>query len=189
MGELLGLIKKHRDAGSLEKRRDVAEAVAKYIAPSLFLYILRRAPEAVSELRGDVLAEITKSLPGCRAISEGEAWGWCYTITRRKLAAHFKAETANREIPMGADDLTRLIDSAEQVEPFANEAQRLDGQEAVGILKSANPKCFEILWDFFVVGRTFKEIAERTKLKYDNVRRKVTRCVEKAKSLLGSRFT
>lgn len=178
MDDLIGLIETFRRAATTEARRDAAEAVVRLVNPSLYLFLLRRAPEAVDELRGDVLLQIAKSLHTCKATTNEEAWGWCYTIARRNLGDYFVDKESERVVFVDPEMLTRLADSTGQVEPFSNEADRMDIAEALAILKSKKPECYSLLWERFIVGRSPKEIAKAKGLKYDNVLRKISRCLD-----------
>lgn len=178
MPGLLELVQNFRKADSAAKRRDAAEAVIQHIAPEMYLFLLPRISETVDEVRQTVLVEIAAHLDQCTGKSEKELWAWCYTIARRKLAAHFeKKKRSERFIPVDPLELTRLIDESSGMEPFASEEERREILEAFEILKASNPECFKLLWDHFIAGWEFKEIAAAAGVKYDTVLRRFKRCL------------
>ena len=131
-----------------------------------------------------VLMEIAVNLDQCSGKSEKEIWSWCYTIARRKLAAFFeKKRKSERFIAVDPQELTRLIDESSVMEPFKSDEERREILEAFEILKASKPECFKLLWDHFIVGWDFKEIAAAAGLKYDTVLRRFKRCLPHAKPI------
>ena len=64
-------------------------------------------------------------------------------------------------------------------------ADRIDLEHAMKLLTVAKPECYEFLWNHFVLGFAYGEIAEDTGLSYDNVRMKIGRCLDVAQSLIA----
>ena len=60
-----------------------------------------------------------------------------------------------------------------------------DLEYVMKLLTSAKPECHDYLWKHFVFGMNYAEIAEEQNLKYDNVRMKIGRCLDEAKSLVA----
>ena len=53
------------------------------------------------------------------------------------------------------------------------------------LLTASNPECRDYLWQHYVLGLDYAEIAEEQKLSYDNVRMRIGRCLDQAKSLVA----
>lgn len=62
---------------------------------------------------------------------------------------------------------------------------RDDLEYAMKLLTASKPDCYDYLWQRFVFGMEYGEIAEERNLSYDNVRMKVGRCLDEAKSLVS----
>ena len=61
---------------------------------------------------------------------------------------------------------------------------RLDLEYVIKLLTAAKPECSELLWRHYVIGLDYTELAEERNLSYDNVRMKIGRCLDEAKSLV-----
>ena len=72
-----------------------------------------------------------------------------------------------------------LLDASEQAEPMTA-ADRHDLEYALKLLDSSKPECRNYLWNHFVIGFDYGEIAEKQNLNYDNVRMKIGRCLDEA---------
>jgi DNA-directed RNA polymerase specialized sigma24 family protein len=53
------------------------------------------------------------------------------------------------------------------------------------LLTASKPECYDYPWKHFVFGLAYGEIAEEQHLSYDNVRMKIGRCLDEAKSLVS----
>ena len=53
------------------------------------------------------------------------------------------------------------------------------------LLTATKPECYDFLWQYFVVGLAYGEIAEARALSYDAIRMKVARCLADAQSLIA----
>ena len=62
---------------------------------------------------------------------------------------------------------------------------RHDLEYVMKLLTAFKPDCHDLLWRHFVVGLDYSEIADERELEYDNVRMKIVRCLEAAKSLVA----
>jgi RNA polymerase sigma factor (sigma-70 family) len=181
MGELIDLIRKYR---SESKERDrLLEQIIRIVGPPLYLFLLSRAPRAVDEVRQEALIAVAMGLPQFRGDCESEAWAWCYQIARNKLSRHFRDDDSNRFISIDPTELSRIVEASAVDDPFGAE-EKLFVKEALDLLRNAKPECFEVLWDRFILGLDYKEIAEAHDLNYDNARRRVERCLDYAQSLL-----
>ena len=85
---------------------------------------------------------------------------------------------------MAREELLDLVDESEQAEPMSA-ADRHDLEYALNLLDRSKPECREYLWNHYVIGFDYSEIAEEQNLNYDNVRMKIGRCLDEAKSLVA----
>jgi len=63
-------------------------------------------------------------------------------------------------------------------------AVRHDLDYAMKLLTAPKPECSDLLWRHYVIGLDYAELAEERNQNYDNVRMKIGRCLDEAKSLL-----
>jgi DNA-directed RNA polymerase specialized sigma24 family protein len=85
---------------------------------------------------------------------------------------------------MPHEEILDLVDASEQAEPMTA-ADRHDLEYALKLLDGSKPECRDYLWNHYVIGFDYGEIAEEQNLNYDNVRMKIGRCLEEAKSLVS----
>ena len=110
--------------------------------------------------------------------------GSLWTISPNKLNDHFRKQASDRLQPMPQDELRELVEASEQNAPLTA-ADRHDLEYALNLLDSSKPECRDYLWNHYVIGFDYGEIAEEQNLNYDNVRMKIGRCLEEAKSLVA----
>jgi DNA-directed RNA polymerase specialized sigma24 family protein len=116
--------------------------------------------------------------------SNEEFWGWCYRIARNKLNDHFRKQASDRELTMDADEFWNLLEASPQGSTLSP-ADRHDLEYAMKMLTNSKPDCYDYLWNHFVIGLDYGEIARERNLGYDNVRMKIGRCLDEAKSLVA----
>jgi len=185
MDDLIKLVKTYRLTAGVADRLRLAEEIFRLIEPDLRLFVSRDIRLPASE---DVLQEILKAIAiGMRQFVGGsneQFWAWCYRIARNKLTDHFRRQTADREQPMPQDELWQLVESSAQASPLSP-ADKHDLEYAMNLLTASKPECYDYLWKHFVFGLAYGEIAEEQHLSYDNVRMKIGRCLDEAKSLVS----
>jgi RNA polymerase sigma factor (sigma-70 family) len=184
MDELIKLVRLYRLATTLDERLGWVEKIFCKIEPKLRLFVfgLISRPEAEDALQ-EVLKAVATSLKKFNGNTTEEFWGWCYRIARNKLNDCFRAKAADRAEPMPPEEMWRLIDESAQDIPMSA-ADRLDLDHAMRLLTASKPECHELLWNHFVIGFNYQDIAEEQHLQYDNVRIKIGRCLETARSLI-----
>ena len=185
MDDLIKLVKTYRLTAGVADRLRLAEEIFRLIEPDLRFFVFRAIQSPAAE---DVLQEILKAIAtGMKNFAGGSSeqfWAWCYRIARNKLNDHFRRQTADREQPMPQDELWQLVESSAQVSPLSP-ADRHDLEYAMKLLTASKPECYDYLWKHFVFGLAYGEIAEEQHLSYDNVRMKIGRCLDEAKSLVS----
>jgi len=138
--------------------------------------------------REDVLQEtakaVTESFTKFKGDSEKEFWAWCFRIALNKVNDHLRKKAADRLQPMDPGEVWQLVETSAQNSPLSAE-DRLDLQHALKILAEAKPECLDYLWQHFVVGLDYSELAEERQMSYDNVRMKIGRCLEHAQELMA----
>jgi len=77
-----------------------------------------------------------------------------------------------------------MIELSEQDTPMTA-ATRHDLDYVIKLLTATKPDCSDLLWRHYVIGLDYAEIAEERNLNYDNVRMKIGRCLDEAKSLIA----
>lgn len=184
MDDLIKLVRTYRVTAGLAERLRLAEAIFHLIAPDLRAFVFGAiVPQIAEDVSQDVLLSITASLKSFAGSSNEEFWAWCYIIARRRIYDHIRKKASDRLQPMPNDELLDLLDTSEQAEPMTA-ADRHDLEYALKLLDGSKPECRDYLWNHYVIGFDYSEIAEEQNLNYDNVRMKIGRCLEEAKSLV-----
>lgn len=185
MDDLIKLVRTYRLTAGLLERQRLAEAIFRLIEPDLRFFVFSAIqPPAAQDVLQEILKSIVISLPKFAGGTEKEFWGWSYRIARNRLNDHFRKKASDRLQPMPQDELLDLLDASEQAEPLTA-ADRHDLEYALKLLDSSKPECRDYLWNHYVIGFDYSEIAEEQNLNYDNVRMKIGRCLDEAKSLVA----
>jgi RNA polymerase sigma factor (sigma-70 family) len=185
MDDLIKLVRTYRMTAGLAERQRLADAICRLIAPELGGFVFSTLkPHAAQEVLQDILISVSDSLRKFEGRSNGEFWAWCKTIARRRVCDHLRKKASDRLQPMPHEEILDLMDAAEQAEPMTA-ADRHDLEYALKLLDGSKPKCRGYLWNHYVIGFNYSEIAEEQNLNYDNVRMKIGRCLEEAKSLVA----
>ena len=111
-------------------------------------------------------------------------WAWCYRIARNKVNDHLRKQSSDRLQPMEPEELWQLVETSAQSNPLSAE-DRIDLEHALKLLAEAKPECSEFLWQHFVIGLDYSELAEERNMSYDNVRMKIGRCLGEAQTLMA----
>ena len=141
-------------------------------------------PPAAEDVLQEVLKSVAASLKNFRGDTLPAFRSWFYTIARNRLNDHFRQKKSDRLQPIPNDELLDLLYESEQSEPMTA-ADRHDLEYALKLLDGSKPECRGYLWNHYVIGFDYGEIAEEQNLNYDNVRMKIGRCLDEAKSLVA----
>ena len=183
--ELLKLVRTYRLTAGLAERLRLAEEIFGHIEPDLRFFVFNavRAPAA-----DDVLQEVLKAVATSLAKFTGDTrerfFAWCYGIARHKINDQYRRQASDRMEPMPTKELQRLVEASAQTTPLSP-ADRHDLDYAMTLLSAAKPECRDYLWQHYVIGLDYAEIAEERKLSYDNVRMKIGRCLDQVQSLVA----
>ena len=185
MDDLIKLVRTYRLTAGLLERQRLAEAIFRLIEPDLrfFVFSAIQSPAAQDVLQ-EILKSIAVSLPKFAGGTEKEFWGWCYMIARRRIYDHIEKRDSDRLQPMPHEELLDLLDASEQAEPMTA-ADRHDLEYALKLLDSSKPECRGYLWNHYVIGFDYGEIAEEQNVNYDAARMKVGRCLETVRELVA----
>ena len=185
MDDLAKLAKTYRLTPALDQRLRLAEEIFRQVEPQMRFFLFKTlAPSVAEDVLQETLRAVTVSLTKFEGGSTPEFWAWCYGIARNKMKDHWRKQAADRLQPMEPDELWQLVETSAQSSPLSAE-DRLDLQHALKILAEAKPECSEFLWQHFVLGLDYSELAEERNLSYDNVRMKIGRCLEAAQELMA----
>ena len=185
MDDLIKLVKTYRLTRGLAQRLELAERIVMLIQRDLKNIVFRdiRLSDA-EDVFQKVLAAIAANLGQFRGNSREEFWGWCKAIVRNKVINQIVKQKADRLQPMPDDELLQLMGTS--VSPAGlSAADRHDLEYALKLLTGSKPECRDYLWNHYVLGQDYAEIAAEQQLSYDNVRMKIGRCLEVAQSLVS----
>lgn len=184
MDELIKLVKTYRLTPALDQRLRLAEEVFRVIEPDLRFFVFSAlAAPAAEDVFQETLKAIATGMGKFAGGSTGEVWAWCYGVARNKLNDHFRKRAADRLQPMPPEELWQLVESTAADAPLSA-GDRIDLEYGMKLLLNSKPECYQYLWQHFVFGMAYAEIAAEQNLKYDAVRMKIGRCLDEAQALL-----
>jgi RNA polymerase sigma factor (sigma-70 family) len=185
MDDLIKLVKTYRVTAGLAERIRLAEEIFRLIGPDLHLFVFSKVPHhTAQDVFQEVLKAVAVSLKTFQGDTVKEFWKWCYRIARNKLNDHYRDKAANRVQPLPPEELWQMMEASAQDAPMSP-AVRHDLEYAMKLLTSSKPECYDFLWNHFVIGLDYGDIAEDRNMSYDGVRMKIGRCLEEAKSLVS----
>ena len=185
MDDLLKLVRTYRVTSGLAERLRLAEDIFRQIEPHLRLFVFKAVqPSSADDVLQEVLKAVAVSLGKFNGDTLPAFWAWCYSIARYKIADQQRREARERMQPMSHDELAELVEASAHDAPLSHQ-DRHDLDYAMKLLTRSKPECYEYLWKHFVFGLAYTEIAEQQNLSYDNVRMRIGRCLEEAKSLVA----
>ncbi len=126
---------------------------------------------------------IAGALHTFRGQTDAEFWSWCYRIARNKLSDHLKRRQTPSQAPAGFEDLEAVVAMTTQEEPLST-GERLDLEYAMKLLRRAKPPCCDYLWQYYILGWDYAEIAVASGSSYDGARMQVQRCLQLAQKLV-----
>jgi RNA polymerase sigma factor (sigma-70 family) len=185
MSDVIKLVKTYRVTTGLAERLRLAEEIFRVIEPDLRFFVFSAVrPPAARDVLQEVLIAITTGMGKFKGDSNEQFWAWCYRIARNKVADHFRKQASDRLQPLPPEELWQLVEASAQASPLSA-ADRIDLQYALDLLTQSKPECRDLLWQHFVFGLDYAEIAEERNISYDNARMKIGRCLDDAGDLLS----
>lgn len=183
MDQLIKLVRTYRFSGGVAERVRLAEEICRRIAPDLQFFVLGFVqPPNSQDITQKAIVGIIAGLKGFEGDSPKQFWAWCYRIARNKICDHFRDSA--RLQPMAPEALHQLLEKSMQRAPVSP-AVRLDLEYAMNVLTTSKPECYDFLWQHYIFGLDYSEIAEDRSMTYDGVRMKVGRCLDEARKLVS----
>jgi RNA polymerase sigma factor (sigma-70 family) len=185
MDDLIKLVRTYRLTAGLAERIRLAEEIFRLIEPDLRLFVFSSIThDAAKDALQEVLKAVATSLKKFEGGTVKEFWAWCYRIARNKLSDHYRSKAADRTQSLPPEELWRMMELSAQDAPLTAQT-RLDLDYAIKLLTATKPECSDLLWRHYVIGLDYTELAEERNVSYDNVRMKIGRCLDEAKSLIS----
>lgn len=183
MDELIKLVRTYRMTAALTEQLRLGEAIYHQVSGELKFGVFSAIGQpAAEDVLQDIMQAIITSLPKFAGNSHGELWAWCHRIARNKINDHLRKKMRERAEPTPPEELVRLADTQDSA---LSAADRLDLEAALRMLIEAKPECHALLWNYFVLGLGYDDIATENEASYDSVRMKVGRCLELAQTLVN----
>jgi len=185
MAALIKLVRTYRLTAGLTERLRLAEAIFRITEPDLRLFVFGHVrPQSAEDVLQEVLKAVTTSLKNFQGGTDKEFWGWCYRIARNKLNDQYRAQASDRLQPLPPEQLWQLVDASAKDAPLSA-GDRHDLEYAMNLLATSKPDCGSYLWQHYVLGLDYGEIAEDKAVSYDAARMKVGRCLEEVRKLVA----
>ena len=188
MSELIVWIEEYRRESSLKKRVDLATNIYCALLADLRVFVFGKVhPSAGDDVLQETLKAIFTDLSAFRGNTDKAFLSWCYRIARNKvndyLRKYYRDKDRLESFP--AEELWQIIEKTPQFDREWEFLDKFHVKEALSLLDKSKPECREYLWNHYVIGFDYAEIAEEQDLNYDNVRMKIGRCLDEAKSLVA----
>jgi len=185
MDDLIKLVRTYRLTAGLAERIRLAEQIFGLIGPDLHLFVFSHVSgHAADDVFQEVLKAVAVSLKQFKGDTVKEFWAWCYRIARNKLNDQYRKQANDRLVPVAPEDLWQMMEASAQDAPMTP-AVRHDLEYAMKLLTNSKPECYDLLWNHFVFGLDYADIATDRNMSYDSVRMKIGRCLEEVKSLVS----
>lgn len=185
MAELQKLVRTYRVTAGLSERLRLAEQIFRLVEPDLRLFVFSAVvPNAADDVLQEVLKSVATSLATFKGNTDKEFWAWCYRIARNRLTDHFRKKASDRSEAIPTEELWGMVEASAQDAPI-NIGDRLDLEYAMNLLVALKPECRDLLWNHYVLGLDYGEIAEEENVSYDNARMRVSRCLDAARTLVA----
>jgi RNA polymerase sigma factor (sigma-70 family) len=184
MDDLIKYVRTYRVTAGLAERQRLAEVISAEIISPLHLFIYARIQSAADDVLQETLIAVVRGLANFRGNSDKEFYGWCHQIARHKIADHLRKKSSDRSDSMEPALLGELFDGAMQ-DASLSVADKMDLVDAMQMINMANPECYDFLWQHYVVGLDYGEIAAEHSMSYDAARMRVGRCLEAAQALFS----
>jgi RNA polymerase sigma factor (sigma-70 family) len=183
--DLIKRVKTYRLTPALDQRLRLAEEIYHEIKSPLHDFIFGRLKHpAAQDVFQETLKAVTASLAQFSGDSDGQFWKWCYRIALHKVNDHLRKQASDRLQAMEPEELWQMVEMSAQNNPLSAE-DRLDLEYAMKLLAASKPECSEFLWQHFVLGLDYSELAEERNISYDSVRMKIGRCLGEAQALIA----
>jgi RNA polymerase sigma factor (sigma-70 family) len=185
MEQVIKLVKTCRVSAGLAERLRLAEEIFRITEPDLRLFVFSQVrPQVAEDVLQEVLKAITSSLNKFKGGTDKEFRGWCIGIARHKIHDQYHAQKHERLQPLPPEQLWQLVDASAQDAPLSA-GDRHDLEYAMKLLAQSKPDCGSYLWQHYVLGLDYGEIAEEKAVSYDAARMKVGRCLEEVRKLVA----
>jgi RNA polymerase sigma factor (sigma-70 family) len=109
-------------------------------------------------------------------------WAWCFRIARNKINDHIRKNKYSRMEPLPIEDLQNLIEKYHELADVSA-GDRLDCEQAMAILAKTKPDCWDCLWNRYMAGMEFLQLAKFYEIEYDAMRRRIERCLKRLKKI------
>jgi len=185
MTDLIKLVRTYRVTSGLPERLGLAERIVLLIQRDLRFFVFGAVrPPTAEDIFQEVLKAVAVNLGKFKGDTAKEFWGWCYRIARNKINDELARKAADRLQPMPEEELWQLVENS--VAPSTlSAADRIDLAHSLKLLARFKPDCGEFLWQHYVFGLDYAEIAAQKEMSYDGVRMKIGRCLGEAQTLVA----
>jgi RNA polymerase sigma factor (sigma-70 family) len=183
MQSVFELAEAYREEIHLEPRIELAGKLAEVLAPELRIFVISRVnPSIADDIMQETMKDIFTHFFKFRGKTEKEFWKWCFIITRNKTADRLRWDHKSLKY-YPAEELMQLADAIGAESPTASLEDRDDVRQVLKLLEQVARECRSKLWDYYVVGLDYDEMAEGLGLSYDAIRMSIKRCLELARDL------
>lgn len=186
MGHLVEFVRASQSAESFRVHRRFVGEIIGIVRPSLYVFIAARcAPDQVEDVLQETLVVIATKIATVQCEADAQVWAWCYSTARNKLKQCYQQAQRHPTESLDVEEIRRMVEAvAAEAQPLPD-GLRLDLEDALKLLEFGVPPCRDLLWDHYVLGLDYQEIADRHRLAYDTARMKIHRCLERAQEMLG----
>ncbi|MCL4180502.1 MAG: sigma-70 family RNA polymerase sigma factor [Verrucomicrobia bacterium] len=184
MLDLLRHVWDYQKTDSLERRMQAAEALIIKVRPRLAAYVGGRVSvEDAKDVLQEAVIGIATNLHQFRGTTDEQVLAWCYQVAKYKLADLLRKKARHPE-SMDPDTLAQLVEATAAKQPMSL-ADRMDLEEAIRLLRTVDPPCYDIVYQRLWLELDWGTIGELHGKTEDAARMELRRCLQRARGLLG----
>jgi RNA polymerase sigma factor (sigma-70 family) len=162
----------------------LAEEIVRRVRPALWAFVAANCRSDMAEdVLQEVLVAITKNLPSFAGSTDPAFWKWCYQIARNKISNQFRRHGTQPLAAADEEEIWRAIEASAKDKPLSP-GDRVDLNWAMELLRQAKPPCYGFLWEHYILGWDYYQVAKANGLRYDAARVKIGRCLRLVQSLV-----
>jgi len=186
MSDLIKLVRTYRLTSGIAGRLRLSDEIFVLLEPQLRFFIYGKvAPQDEDDVLQETMKAVATSLDTFNKSSHDDFMKWCRGIARHKVHDYYHSrKIGERMQPLPPEELWPMVDATAQTMPMSA-GDKIDLADAMKLLTSRKPECYDFLWKHFITGLDYAEIAEELKVNYDAARMKIVRCLEVAQKLVS----
>ena len=175
MRDVFAMVDEYRQSQDFK----LLEAIVMAISDDITLFVAGRVPEAdVLDVRQEILLEIIRGLAKFRGDTRESFFSWGYIIARAMIAKYHRTRGRQPQPHPDIDELANLVQQNAD-NGHSSEEDIRDALEALEVLRTTSPECYELLFNRYVLGFSLEVIGKFLGISADAARMRAKRCEDR----------